>query len=108
MLDRDLRLIEPDSHPATQIPRSSVIWIKDERPVDQGRALFQLTGEGCEGDPSPTQREGAVLAQPHCRSREPPRFATFFGGESGCAPPAVTPGREGVGLGVVRVQLDGL
>ncbi len=104
MLDRNLRLTEPDSDPATQVPGSGKVWIERERPVHQRGGLFQFAGEHSERHSRPGKRKGVIFSQTGCLSPEPDGFAIVGSRDRPRShAPEVAPDRKRVGLCVVGV-----
>src|SRR5262245_34723266 len=62
VLDRYLRLTDPDPQPAAGKPRARKVWIECKRTIDEKRAGVQFMNHICERMASPGQRHGLILA----------------------------------------------
>src|SRR5690348_12237024 len=71
VFNRQLRLTEPDSHPATEVPRRCEIWVEHKCAIDEGSAIVEVAGDVGECEAAPGKCNCIILAQFCSQSGEP-------------------------------------
>src|SRR5262249_41596555 len=111
VLDRQVRLAEPDPRPATDEPRRCQVRIERERAVDATDGSVEIVNEVCKYPPAIRKRNRVVLAEVECVPRQPCSFGNLA--RATFRPPArvslrIAPCRCAVGRAEARVELGGL
>src|SRR5260370_16439557 len=78
MLDRLLRLTQPNSDGAAEMPCGSQVRIEHQGPIDQGGTILDIADD--DGEPQPSSAERYPLVPAHLRAapRNPGTFVNFL------------------------------
>src|SRR5262245_49088574 len=71
VLDRDLRLTEPDLHQAAEEPCQCQIRIEHDSPIGEGSAVVEVANDKCEDHPGCAEHNSVISAQLCRPPREP-------------------------------------
>src|SRR5712691_8672009 len=111
MINRHVRLAEPDTDPPAGIPSPRQIWIEQESPVNEGGGGIQVANDKCEGVSTPRERDCIILAQFRrlpCKTRSFCDFSNAVHHPAIDLAPAVAPSGHAVGRGEIWVEFNGL
>src|SRR5258708_4909214 len=109
MLNRHLRLAQPDSHPAAVEPRPRQVRIEYESPFDEGSAAVEVASDMGKRVTACRQRDRIILAQLHRALSQPYGFDGLLravGYPTLRLAPDVAPRCYAIGSSITRIEFD--